>query len=186
MSNPSGQFEVRGQELDLQEQHLSAVHATGLLKDRVLQVKDLSIDLTPDQVIQAKGYLGLDQRFDFQLSSRDLNLNLIQALQGAYPVSGLLDLAIQGTGSIAAPHITADVAVRHPMLGDQPFKDFHLQAKLMEKRLWLDGKMNFDLTADCDLASGDFSMGAHFGNTDLSPLISLLAAPAGRGGSPAM
>ena len=173
LTHPEGVFSVAARQVNLKYQNLDAVDISGRISDQVVLFDHIAIVLPENSRIEGDGQIGLDRTYRIHLAGQGIALSRIDAMQRATVLNGQVELAVDGAGSFQHPELTADIFVRQPVLGDHAFEDFHLHANLTGLRLLLDNKMNFNLFADCNVASGDFLVKADFHDTELSPFLSL-------------
>lgn len=169
----SGGFQLTGSDLEMAGQPLAAALIKGRLAGQTVFLDTIDATVTSGQKVQGRGWYAFDQRFELALASAGIGLGQIPSLQRAYPVDGLLVLALRGQGTLRKPVLNAEVTVRQPRLNNQPWNDFHLKADLRDRVLDLDADLNFTLKAHVLLDSGDFSATARLQDADLSPYLAL-------------
>lgn len=170
-----GAFDMEADKVVVSGQPFQHLLLAGRLAGATLYLDRLAAALAPDQTLEGKGWVSLDQRFQISLSSRSLDLRHIDPLQKAYPVDGQLALELEGRGSFAHPDIQLTAQVGQPRFEGRQLEDFTLRARLLERQLELEAKLNFDIKARADLASGDFDVQARLDQTDLTPYLALWA-----------
>jgi translocation and assembly module TamB len=176
-----GPFSITGGPLNLGFQELSAVSATGRLAGDRVEVTQVKATIVAGQSLQGDGWYSWDQHFELALESDGIDLRYIAALKAAGPLQGRLTLRATGAGTLQAPRIEADAAILDPRFDEQRFDDFQINARLAGRQVDLSADLNFRLTAQADLAGGDFRIEADFARTDMTPYLGLAAGQAWSG-----
>lgn len=174
-TNLKGQFELSGTDLSLEGQPFKSLYIKGRSSADKIYWDILEIAVAKDQQLTSQGWYAFDRRFSLSMAAEDIDLRHVAALQRARPVDGHLGLHLKATGSIDAPQVDADLVIREPRLNDQPWDDFQMTAQMQGRHLKLMANLNFDLTADYRIDSGDFNLKADFDRSDLSPYLALWA-----------
>lgn len=168
-----GTFAVNASRLGTSSQTLADVDLQGRLVDNTLHADRLAVTLAPGQQVLGSGWYALDQRFQLALKASNLALARLAALQQWDAVSGAMDLAVNGQGTLDHPHINADLLIHAPMINDRRFDDFRVQLQLQDRLLTAGADLNFSLAGRCRLDSGQFDLSADFNQSDLSSILSL-------------
>lgn len=174
LSGLQGRFELTGNDLDTGFQKVPALHLTGRLTPGRVDADALTITLAPDQTVRAEGWYGFDGRFAARVDAAGIELAHIDVLGPEALLQGRLELALTAEGSLSDPRAQGNLWLREPVIGERQWEDFALQLQLADQQLTLNGDLNFHMTADARLDSGDFNLIARFDNTDLAPYLALL------------
>lgn len=174
-SDLNGRFELSGTDLDIGGQAFKSLMIKGRSSADKIYWDTLVLAVEKDQQLTSQGWYAFDRRFSLNMAAKDIGLRNITALQRAYPVDGRLGLRLKAAGSIDAPQMDADLIIRDPKLNDQPWDEFHMTATMQGPRLKMAADLNFNLTADYRIDSGDFDLKADFDRSDLSPYLALWA-----------
>ncbi len=172
-SDLNGVFHLSGTRLEMGGQPLPHLDIKGRLSGEKLHWDTMEITVGKGQQLTSKGWYAFDRRFELTMEAADIGLAHVAALQRAYPVEGLLSLHLNAAGTLDDPQLDADLIIRDPRLNRRQWDDFHLTARMLDRRLKLDADLNFNLTADYQLDSGDFDLQAHFDRSDLAPYLAL-------------
>lgn len=174
-SKLEGQFQLSGTDLDVWNQPLTALDIKGRISADKVSWDNMEIVVEKDQLLTSQGWYAFDRSFSVSMAAEDMGLVHLASLQRAYPIDGRLDLRLKATGTTDDPQMDAELTVRNPRLNNQPWDDFHLTAHIHEHRLKLAADLNFNLTADYRLDSGDFKVQGDFDRSDLSPYLAIWA-----------
>lgn len=175
VSDLQGTFQLNGDDLNLHGQRASHVVLSGRLADQRLHVDDLSVQMTPGQVLNGAGWYGFDGTYKVSVNGDAIDLRHIDLLQRATAVEGRMAVHIQGRGSIERPAATVAIEVAEPAINGSRWDDFHLRFALTDRDVEVDARLNFSLKARGRLDSGDFNMAAHFDQSDLTPYLAIWA-----------
>ena len=174
-SDLQGNYHLHGRNLELTGQKFEAISAVGRFAEKRFYADRLVLALGPRQEFRAKGWYGLDGRFDAHLDGEAVQLKRIDALQQIYAIQGDLGLHLSAGGSIQQPTVSGNLEIHKPRLGDQTWDDFHARFQLRDQLLAVDAALNFTLAARYHLEKGDFDLSADFQQTDLAPYLALMA-----------
>jgi translocation and assembly module TamB len=172
-SGLKGDFRLAGSNLVLAGQPLSGADVKGRLADRKVVLDAVDVTVAVGHELHGRGWLGFDQRFQMMVQTTGIGLDFIPSLQRAYPVEGRMTLTLEGRGTLKNPLVTARITVHQPRLNHRPWDDFHLNARLENRRLEVDADLNFKLEAHTRLDSGDFELNARLADADLSPYLAM-------------
>ncbi|MBF0376956.1 MAG: translocation/assembly module TamB domain-containing protein [Desulfamplus sp.] len=137
---------------------------------------DKSIRFINNNVIQAKGFIDHKQKHKFKvdISSQGVELASIEPIKKYSVIKGITSgsINIEGNlGSIKSSRISGDLALKQVKIVDKPFQDFTAKLELKDSRLKINGRLNFDISANLDFNSKDFDIHAIFNKTELLPWV---------------
>jgi len=167
---PRGEIELSGEQIDTGIQRIESITVSSTFSDETLFVDAARISLAPGEAIRGEGFVSLDRRFSFDISSDDIGLQRIGALADS-GVSGIFSIEAAGEGDLADPDVEGRLSVRELAAGstsaDPVDVFFNLKNRIAGAML----ESTFTIDADYHIDSGNFDLRADFENTLLDPFF---------------
>jgi autotransporter translocation and assembly factor TamB len=173
IKNPTGNYDLKAEDIDFNGQNLKAVLVKGNLGDEKIHFTPFQILFASDQSIDGSGWISIDKKFQFQLSSEGIFLNQINKIRKQNIPEGMLVLNIKGEGNLDDPRVTGRMAIEDLTVNQKDFGNFQLDLKISDFLAIASGRLNFDFSAAYHLNKKDFTIDIDFDDTDLSPYFNL-------------
>ncbi len=173
IKNPTGNYDLKAEDIDFNGQNLKAVLMKGNLGDEKIHFTPFQILFASDQSIDGSGWISTDKKFQFQLSSEGIFLNQINKIWKQNIPEGMLVLNIKGEGNLGDPQINGALAIKNLVVNKKHLGDVQVDLQVAEFLAKVSGRLNFDFSAAYHLNKKDFILDIHFDDTDLSPYFNL-------------
>lgn len=171
--HPAGSLRLDAAGIETAVQNIAGLKLLARLADDVLEVNDFTLYPLPGQQITGQGRISRDGAYTLQLTGSGLSLAAIDWVRRRRALQGRLGLKVAGQGSLKNPRLQADVRVSSLQFNAKPLEDAVLRLGLQDTRARLEGQLGFDVQADVDLESSEFTVAAVFDQTDLGPYLRL-------------
>jgi autotransporter translocation and assembly factor TamB len=177
LQTPSGQFAVDGSRLDLAGQALETLALHARLEDRTVWLDRFQAVFAPGETLEGKGWLKMDKTFDLALKTNGIAVAHIDRLQKWFPGQGSLHLDLSATGHVDNPDVDGRLTISDIRINEAAVDDMDLAFRLHDQQATLDGNLNFDVDAACDLRTGDFDARLIFDRTETAAYFEALGRP---------
>ena len=171
--NPTGDYELKAQHINLSGQSIDGVLVKGNLADKKIHFSPLQILLASKQSIDGSGWISTDKKFQFQLFSKGILLDRIKKFQKHQITEGLLTLDFTGEGNLDNPSIKGKLAIDDMTVNKKNLGNFYLNLLVSDFSAQASGRLNFDFSGSYHLTKKDFALDIDFDDTDLSPYFIL-------------
>ncbi|MBF0467848.1 MAG: translocation/assembly module TamB, partial [Desulfamplus sp.] len=102
------------------------------------------------------------------------DLSLIESVKQSGVIQGIASCSVSAEGSLKSlesSRLKGDIGLKRVKIMDKPFEDFTAKVNFKDNLVTVNGKLNFDIDADFNTKSKDFSVQGTFKRTDLTPWI---------------
>ncbi len=164
---------IAGNGIDLGVQRLHGVTLKAELDSQRIHLVPLEVAVTPEERILARGWIGMDKRYDLSLSTAGISLASLNRLAERNTLDGLLSFNFNGSGILDTPSVTGEISLQNILIQEKPFEDILVDVNLQNQRAEVSGKLNFDIQGWYHFAEKDFSAAVLFNQTDLTPYFRL-------------
>jgi autotransporter translocation and assembly factor TamB len=169
----NGNIRLEGKTIDLGAQKLRDIQLISDFDGEKLTISPLRISVSPDEAIEADGWISLKKAYQIALKSRGISLSNIDNVREQNIAKGKILLDLSGTGTFDDPQLEGDIAVKNLQVNGKPLEDFQAHVSLRDQLAQVSGKLNFDLSGSFHLKEKDFSASLVFDKSDLSPYFKL-------------
>lgn len=173
MKKPSGNYELKAENINFSGQNIEAVLMKGNLADEKINFSPFQILLASDQSIDGSGWISTDKKFQFQLFSEGIFLNQINKIREQNVAEGMIVLDITGEGNLDDPRINGALAIKNLTVNKKKLGDVQVDLQIEKFLMNAAGSLNFDFSATYHLNKKDFTLDIQFDDTDLSPYFNL-------------
>ncbi len=177
MDDPMGSLQISGKGIDLAGQPLQDLSMEMHVAGRRLYLDRLFLSVAPDQQLTASGWIDREKVLDLTVQADGIAISAIESLKARFPGEGTLALDATAHGTLGNPDIDGRLTVSDLIVHDQPMADFTLTARLHERKLHVDGDLDFSVMADCDLENLDFDAQLAFDRTETAPFFGAVGKP---------
>ncbi len=174
---PKGEVAFKGRKLDFGFQKIHAVDFTSHLNGSRLNIENLLMTIVPDEIITLKGWMDQNKTYDLTLSSTEITLENIDALNLKDLSGGKLVVNFSGRGSLKKPGLKGDLVLSGISLKGEKLADLRLDLALVDQQVTIQGSSDFDLKGTYHLDTKDLDVSGQFYDTDLSPYFRILQQP---------
>ncbi|MBF0232729.1 MAG: translocation/assembly module TamB domain-containing protein, partial [Desulfamplus sp.] len=127
-----------------------------------------------DNTLELKGWIDQNQKMKFDLFCGGIDLSVIQSVKQSGVIQGIASCSVSAEGSLKSLEsstVKGDVALKRVKIIDKPFENFAAKVNFKNNLITVNGKLNFDIDANFNTKSKDFSVQAIFKRTDLTPWV---------------
>jgi len=166
--DPKGETALTGEQIDTGVQRIESITVSSTFSDETVFIDTARITLAPGETIRGEGFVSLDRRFSFEISSDEIGLQRVGALADT-GISGVFSIEAAGEGDLADPGVEGRLSVRELAAGSTSAEPvdvfFNLKNRIAEAVL----ESTFTIDAKYHLDTGDFDLRADFEDTLLDP-----------------
>lgn len=177
VKKPHGTLAVRGTDLNTGSQKLHGLTLNARLDGEKIRLDPLKLDVTPDEGLEATGWLSTDKTFELTLVSKGISLQNIDKLREEQIAQGTIVLEVAAKGTVEDPRIEGQIVFQQLHLMGKPMEDFHVGLHVLDHTARVSGSLNFDIEASYHLKEKDFSAILVFKETDLAPYFMMADQP---------
>ncbi len=174
---PKGEVAFKGRKLDFGVQKIHSVDFASHLNGSRLDIENLLVTIAPDEIIALKGWVDQNRTYDLTLSSTEITLDSIDALDLKDLSGGKLVINLSGRGSLKKPGLKGDVVLSGLSVKGEKLTDLRLDLALVHQQITVQGHSDFDLKGTYHLDTQNLDVSGQFYDTDLSPYFRILQQP---------
>jgi translocation and assembly module TamB len=152
----SGDLDIKGKDLLIYGQKIEAVSALASLRQKTVEIRDISIIVAEASRIEASGRISLEaQTLDMAMKAEDFDLTLIPALRQQNVQNANLSLDAKATGRLENPVLAGNIHIRDIRVADHAMAPVDLRFDLENQELSLKGKAGPVLEGRYHLGTGE-------------------------------
>ncbi|MDY7031821.1 MAG: translocation/assembly module TamB domain-containing protein [Thermodesulfobacteriota bacterium] len=170
---PVGTIQLHGEDIDLGVQKLRKVRLFSRLERGKIWFDPLSINLAPDERIEASGWISTEKAFQMTLISKGFSLHNIDRVQDLDIGEGKVALRISGKGTFDDPEIEGEINLSEMKVKGKALDNILIHLDIHDQLARIQGKPNFDFQGSFHLKEKDFSLSLLFDETDLHPYFEM-------------
>lgn len=172
LKNPEGQITAAARDIQTPVQDLHAIDLQSEIRGRQINLSPLEIFVTPEQSLQARGWISMDRKYELEIRSEAIDLASLNLLSDM-DIQGKAEISAQGAGTLDAPGMDALISLSDLTAEGRKIPDMEISAGLADTKASVDISEPFALSGTYALSTRDFSAQAQFSGTQLAPFFRL-------------
>jgi len=177
ISHPKGAVLLSGNSLTVYGQSIDTVELDGICDELKCHIKKVEILPGPAQSLAGTGWFGYDKSYQFSLRGSAIDLHRIEKLRDLGIEEGMLDMNVQGSGSLSDPLVEGTIDMAGVKIHSEKLDDIRLTVDVRDRVARVLSGPHREFSGTYHIGKKMFDASLNLKGTDLSPLFSLMGKP---------